>query len=102
MASGGGDPEPRGARFELGGVELRTEGGVGRELGGGELGRVAPGGIESRFVIGSRCSESSTCCAISENPRIRSAVVPDAGHYIHDDQPALFHQLARDFLLPTH
>lgn len=36
------------------------------------------------------------------NPRIRSAVVPDAGHYIHDDQPALFHQLARDFLLPTH
>lgn len=36
------------------------------------------------------------------NPRIRSAVVPDAGHYIHDDQPALFHQLVRDFLLPTH
>lgn len=36
------------------------------------------------------------------NPRIRSAVVPDAGHYIHDDQPARFHQLARDFLLPTH
>lgn len=36
------------------------------------------------------------------NPRIRSAVVPDAGHYIHDDQPALFHPLARDFLLTTH
>lgn len=36
------------------------------------------------------------------NPRIRSAVVPDAGHYIHDDQPALFNQLVRDFLLPTH
>ena len=35
------------------------------------------------------------------NPHIRSAVVPDAGHYIHDDQPALFHQLVRDFLLPT-
>lgn len=35
------------------------------------------------------------------NPRIRSAVVPGAGHYIHDDQPALFHQLVRDFLLPT-
>ncbi|MDR7151907.1 pimeloyl-ACP methyl ester carboxylesterase [Hydrogenophaga palleronii] len=34
------------------------------------------------------------------NPRIRSAVVPDAGHYIHDDQPALFNQLVRDFLLP--
>jgi esterase len=36
------------------------------------------------------------------NPRIRSAVVLDAGHYIHDDQPALFHRLARDFLVPTH
>jgi pimeloyl-ACP methyl ester carboxylesterase len=35
------------------------------------------------------------------NPRIRSAVVPDAGHYIHDDQPALFNQLVRNFLLPT-
>lgn len=36
------------------------------------------------------------------NPRIRSAVVPGAGHYIHDDQPALFHPLVRDFLVPTH
>lgn len=34
------------------------------------------------------------------NPRIRSAVVPDAGHYIHDDQPALFNQLMRDFFVP--
>lgn len=34
------------------------------------------------------------------NLRIRSAVVPAAGHYIHDDQPALFNQLARDFLVP--
>lgn len=35
------------------------------------------------------------------NPRIRSAVVPGAGHYIHDDQPALFSQLTREFLLPS-
>lgn len=35
------------------------------------------------------------------NPRIHSAVVPDAGHYIHDDQPTLFNQLVRDFLLPA-
>lgn len=34
------------------------------------------------------------------NPRIRSTVVPDAGHYIHDDQPELFHQLVRDFFVP--
>ncbi|GAA6140955.1 alpha/beta hydrolase [Hydrogenophaga sp. 5NK40-0174] len=35
------------------------------------------------------------------NPRIRSVVVPGAGHYIHDDQPALFHKLARAFLTLT-
>ncbi|HEX5739410.1 MAG TPA: alpha/beta hydrolase [Hydrogenophaga sp.] len=34
------------------------------------------------------------------NPRIRSTVVPDAGHYIHDDQPALFNRLVHDFLVP--
>lgn len=32
------------------------------------------------------------------NPRLRWAEVPDAGHYIHDDQPAAFHRLVGTFL----
>lgn len=34
------------------------------------------------------------------NPHIHGAVVPDAGHYIHDDQPAHFNALVRQFFLP--
>lgn len=33
------------------------------------------------------------------NPRIRSTVVADAGHYLHDDQPAVFEAAVREFLL---
>jgi len=32
------------------------------------------------------------------NPRIASIEIPDAGHYVHDDQPALFQQAVSDFL----
>ena len=32
------------------------------------------------------------------NPRIRSVEIPDAGHYVHDDQPALFAEAVRGFL----
>jgi pimeloyl-ACP methyl ester carboxylesterase len=32
------------------------------------------------------------------NPRITAVEIPDAGHYIHDDQPALFAQAVRSFL----
>jgi len=37
-------------------------------------------------------------CAL--NPRITGIEIPDAGHYVHDDQPALFHQAVFDFLEP--
>ncbi|MCA6215555.1 alpha/beta hydrolase [Ideonella sp. B7] len=33
------------------------------------------------------------------NPRLRETVIPDAGHYVHDDQPALFNAQVRAFLL---
>ncbi|WP_026432006.1 alpha/beta fold hydrolase [Paracidovorax oryzae] len=32
------------------------------------------------------------------NPRIEAIEIPDAGHYIHDDQPALFAQAVAGFL----
>lgn len=32
------------------------------------------------------------------NPRIRAVEIPDAGHYIHDDQPALFADAVTEFL----
>lgn len=32
------------------------------------------------------------------NPRLRSAEIPDAGHYVHDDQPVLFAEAVRAFL----
>ena len=32
------------------------------------------------------------------NPRIASVDIPDAGHYVHDDQPALFEQAVVAFL----
>lgn len=32
------------------------------------------------------------------NPNIQSVDIPDAGHYIHDDQPALFNAVVADFL----
>mgnify|MGYP006193804317 CR=1 FL=1 len=32
------------------------------------------------------------------NPRIRSAAVPEAGHYIHDDQPDVVKDLVSSFL----
>lgn len=32
------------------------------------------------------------------NPRIAAVEIPDAGHYIHDDQPALFFQAVAGFL----
>lgn len=32
------------------------------------------------------------------NPRLRSAEVHDAGHYIHDDQPDIFNDLVGEFL----
>lgn len=32
------------------------------------------------------------------NPRIREAVIADAGHYVHDDQPQAFEQVVADFL----
>ncbi|MCW5644352.1 MAG: alpha/beta hydrolase [Rhodoferax sp.] len=35
------------------------------------------------------------------NPRLSGIVIADAGHYIHDDQPALVHDAVRDFLLPA-
>jgi esterase len=31
------------------------------------------------------------------NPRISSVVIPNAGHYVHDDQPALFEQAVAAF-----
>jgi pimeloyl-ACP methyl ester carboxylesterase len=37
-------------------------------------------------------------CAL--NRRIAWAQIPDAGHYIHDDQPALFNQAVHGFLAP--
>lgn len=43
---------------------------------------------------------AETMCA--RNANIRWTDVPDAGHYIHDDQPAVFTRLVADFLgLPT-
>jgi len=33
------------------------------------------------------------------NPRVSALEVADAGHYVHDDQPAAFHQAVRAFLL---
>jgi pimeloyl-ACP methyl ester carboxylesterase len=35
------------------------------------------------------------------NPRLTSIEIPDAGHYIHDDQPALTFEAVRTFLMPT-
>ena len=35
------------------------------------------------------------------NPRISAIEIPDAGHYIHDDQPALFAQAIAGFLRPA-
>ena len=35
------------------------------------------------------------------NRRLRWTEIPDAGHYIHDDQPALFQALVVDFLSST-
>ena len=32
------------------------------------------------------------------NPRIAGIEIPDAGHYVHDDQPVLFEQAVVDFL----
>ncbi|MFS2034063.1 alpha/beta fold hydrolase [Polaromonas sp. CT11-55] len=32
------------------------------------------------------------------NPRITDITIPDAGHYVHDDQPALFERAVADFL----
>lgn len=34
------------------------------------------------------------------NPRIATVEIPDAGHYVHDDQPTLFAQAVTDFLRP--
>ncbi|MGJ7505263.1 MULTISPECIES: alpha/beta fold hydrolase [unclassified Variovorax] len=36
------------------------------------------------------------------NSCIVDAEIPDAGHYVHDDQPVLFEQLVVDFLKPAH
>ncbi|MEI8267604.1 MAG: alpha/beta hydrolase [Betaproteobacteria bacterium] len=33
------------------------------------------------------------------NPRLRWMEIADAGHYVHDDQPEVFHRVAREFLL---
>lgn len=33
------------------------------------------------------------------NPRITGLDIPNAGHYIHDDQPGLFNQAVREYLL---
>lgn len=33
------------------------------------------------------------------NPRVTGVSIPNAGHYVHDDQPALFNQAVRQFLL---
>jgi len=33
------------------------------------------------------------------NPRVRWVEIADAGHYVHDDQPEVFHRVAREFLL---
>lgn len=36
------------------------------------------------------------------NPIIRTVDIPEAGHYIHDDQPAMFNAVVADFLgMPT-
>jgi pimeloyl-ACP methyl ester carboxylesterase len=35
------------------------------------------------------------------NPHISSMEIADAGHYVHDDQPAQVHDALRRFLLPT-
>lgn len=32
------------------------------------------------------------------NPRLRTVDIPDAGHYVHDDQPVLFAETVRAFL----
>jgi pimeloyl-ACP methyl ester carboxylesterase len=32
------------------------------------------------------------------NPRVTAIEIPDAGHYIHDDQPELFAQAVCGFL----
>jgi len=69
LPSDDGEPEPRGATSETGGVELPLPG-AGRELGGVEL-----GGADSRPDAGARSMLSSTCGEISENPRLRSAVL---------------------------
>lgn len=39
-------------------------------------------------------------CAL--NPRIACIEIPDAGHYVHDDQPALFHEAVSNFLVQPH
>ena len=36
------------------------------------------------------------------NPKMRWIEVPDAGHYIHDDQPDFFNRLVADFLRNGH
>ncbi|NLY65202.1 MAG: alpha/beta hydrolase [Alcaligenaceae bacterium] len=37
---------------------------------------------------------------LAENPLLDWCEIPDAGHYIHDDQPALFAHQVKQFLLP--
>lgn len=36
------------------------------------------------------------------NPQLQAELIPDAGHYIHDDQPELFRQAVLRFLSPDH
>lgn len=35
----------------------------------------------------------------ASNPALTDTAIPDAGHYVHDDQPAAFNRVVRDFLL---
>lgn len=53
-------------------------------------------GERSDYLQASMVSEMAAL-----NPSLTSLGIADAGHYIHDDQPALVHAAVRRFLLPV-
>ena len=53
-------------------------------------------GAQSDFLPAATCEEMS-----ARQPRLTWAEIPDAGHYVHDDNPSAYLQAVRDFLRET-